>query len=275
MGPAAEHIVMRPALATCMVLLAGCSNSPSPDLPSASVLEGFVLDEALRPIDGARVDAHALDLSATVDDQGHFLLDVATRDAVTLTASAAGFQSESLAASVAGGVVTFQLDRVSGVVPRVVVESYNGYLQCAVVVIEEGGDPQHHRGVRCSDVMEDDRRRWGVHLPVNVTAVVVELDWDHASSWSNTLMMSATIGGEPVGFAEGLSVLRMQIAQESLRRAAAAGETEMLVVVDAGAGDTEQEEGSVGIFTDQAFTLYATHFINQPADPGYSIEGGR
>lgn len=242
-----------------------------------SAIEGVVVDERLVPILGALVVSG--NESATTDDDGRFRLAVAGPSAVVVTVTALGFQAASVSTtpSASESSLRIQLTRLPQAEPYTTVESFKGFLECAAVIIMEGGEPHNHQGIRCSTLFDGGRDQWLLAVQPDASGLVVELGWNKTSEASNTMVLRAnvTATGAPIGASEGLSMVRIQVAADQLRRAQEAGHDAFTITVDAGAGDTEQEEGSVGVFFQQAFTVYATWFFNQPADPAYSIANPR
>lgn len=269
---------MRAFLLVMALAMAGCAGGDGRDSASGEVgsVEGWVTDARLIGISGAVVSVAGSNATATTDEDGRFVLPLDPFGDAVLTARAGGYKSASTAVAGSSGslrTARIVLERLPLAAPFTTVESYKGFLQCAVVTIAEGGEPHNWTGFRCSTILEDDRNRWLLPIPADVGGMIFELAWNATNSMSNTLVLRVNVAatGEPLGVAESISIVKVQPALENLRRAAAAGNTQLLVTVDAGAGDTEQEEGSVGVFFEQAFTIYATSFFNQPADPGYSI----
>lgn len=268
---------MRVFLLVLALAMAGCgSNDGRGPASEASAVEGWVTDARLIGIPGAIVTAAGTNATATTDGEGRFVLSLDPRFDGTLTARAEGYTAASTVVTGSSGsfrTARIQLERQPVAAPYTTVESYRGFLQCAVVAIAEGSEPHDWTGFRCSTIMQDDRTHWLLPIPEGIGGMVFELAWNATNSMANTMVLRVDVAatGEPLGVQESISMVRVQPAQENLRRTLAEGNRDLLVTVDAGAGDTEQEEGSVGVFLEQAFTIYATSFFNQPVDPGYSI----
>jgi hypothetical protein len=77
--------------------------------------------------------------------------------------------------------------------------------------------------------------------------------------------------GDIIGFVEGTSIMRVQVAAFSLAKLIESGNSVIHILIMPGAGTGSHEHGAVGVFVQQEFTIYATTFYNQPADSTYSI----
>ena len=260
-----------------VVVLAGCSDGGGPNEGDrdAARVEGIVTDTALRPVAGARILVTGAVVAST-DASGAFSFPYPAMEAVVIQVEADGYRATSASVGAATGAVRTMMVRLEALPdadPYTNVESFRGILHCAVVaIVPPEGDPGTHPGVRCSTVMENDQQTWDFPISPEATAVILELAWNQTSEMSNTMVLKARVKetGQSIGHAEGLSIVKLQLAQAQVRAVIDQGQG-ILVSADAGAGDTEQEEGSVGAFFEQSFEIYATSFFNQPADPGYSI----
>lgn len=261
-------------------LLAGCSAPPAkPDAPQAGPqVQGWVVDETLRPIADASVVLVGVGVEARTDTDGHYQFEAPSGVDLLVTVTAPGFLPASQATGAFAGavhVMNFTLERVPVERPYQVVESFNGFLRCGVVavVLEDPSKPHEHQGVRCSTVLEDTRNQWQARIPDNVTGIVLEVDWEPGNPTATALVLKAVIDatGEVLAFLEGPPILKVQFSQDKVAQTVRAGFVDYTVQVEAGAGTGGHEHGALGVFHEQAFTLYATSFYNGPADPAYTV----
>lgn len=270
----------RAVLAILALAFSGCfqAEPSASDEPVGPAVEGWVVDLAYKPIVGANVSLTGTGLWATTDDEGHFGLEAPPATQLLVTVTAPGFMAASQSVGAASGsrhILNFTLERVPAAAPYTLVESFNGFLQCGVtlVVMENQSTPHEHQGARCSTLINDTRNTWHTAIPNNATGMIIETEWTPNSEFAQGLVMKIVVdgSGDVLGFIEGRSILRVQLSQAKLLQNIQAGFTDYTVTIEAGAGTGEHEHGAVGVFYEQAFTIYATTFYNGPADPSYSI----
>jgi hypothetical protein len=262
------------------VALAGCSSGgePAPETPDGVVVEGWIIDERVVPVVGATARLAGHGLSTTTDDSGHYVLEAPSGAELVIVVEAAGYATESGAIAALSGprhVLNFSLERLPFAAPRDEVQSFDGLIRCGVVATaqEDPARPHQHEGVRCSQLSNDTGNRWSYFLPAETTGVVVEVVWEPQSEVSRALVLKATMveTGEVLAFLEGTSILRIQLSSVKIAQEMAAGNDEVLFVLEPGAGSGDHEHGAVGAFVQQQFTIYATAFFNGPVPPSYSI----
>jgi len=269
------------AVAVAMAALAGCAagEAAAPPTDVRVVVEGWVTDQALRPLAGASVTPRG-GAPATAGEDGRYRLLLPPDEDVLLSFQAAGHASASRVVKAGTGMHHWHnvtLPRLPSGEPRLEVDRWDGRLRCAVaaVVVEDPSSPHEHQGVRCSELapLGVDEHTWGFAIPDGASGLVLELHWEPNTPFSMALTLKVeTASGRLVGMVEGPSLLRLQVAATHLARAAADGEA-LHVTVLPGAGMGSHEHGAVGVFVEQPFTLFATTFHNQPADPAYSVAG--
>lgn len=276
--------VQRLAVAVLLAsMLAGCSSSHGSDgstAPGQVAVEGWVLDAALTPIPGASVVVQGAEANATTGDNGHYLLRAPSSMDLLVTVRQVGFVPQSRYVPAFSGShqwINLTLERVISADPYTVVESWDGIMHCAVTAVarEDPSRPHEHQGVKCSDALPEETNQnvWHYSIPFNASGAIIELAWDPGTEFSQALVMKieAETTGDILGFVEGTSILRLQVAAVNLARLLQSGDSTLRVTITPGAGTGSHEHGAVGVFVDQAFTIYATTFYNQPADPTYSI----
>jgi hypothetical protein len=268
------------ALLLCVAALAGCTQQASQERnePPGPVIEGWVTNVALVPIAGAAVLVAGSELNTTTTQEGHFRLSVSRGTSVVVTVTARGYLPASQAIGDGAGahhVLNFTLQKIPAAAPYDLVEKQEGFLQCAVtaVVLEDQGNPHSHQNVNCSMAVNDTRNIWRNSLATNASGLVFELEWEPNSELAQGLVMKITVDGSDdiLGFIEGRSILKIHVSKDKLQEHLAAGRTNYTVTITPGAGTGEHEHGAIGVFVEQAFTIYATSFFNGPVDPTYTI----
>jgi hypothetical protein len=146
---------MRAPLAAVLVatiLVAGCSGKPQADAAgvtdfsdfeedleateSTGVIRGVVVDQAINPLAGARVEVTGLQRNTTTDGNGRFGFDDLAPGDYFLSASKPGYTDIQQTALVVAGVeepkaVRIMLQAVPGSLPYFVPYSYTGFVSCS------------------------------------------------------------------------------------------------------------------------------------------------
>jgi hypothetical protein len=277
-----------PALAAVLLLalaLSGCASTSRP-LGSLAhrgpVVEGWVLDEGLRPVVNATASVAGSTLAARTDGGGHYRLDVPSGIQVTLTVQAAGFAPKSAYVGSGFGeraLLNFSLARLPAEKPYLEVADHKGQLTCAVTAVagqEDPNKPHEHKGVKCADVIPstvDDSNLWHYTIPAGASGEMLELFWNSTSDLSTSLILKMQVEdtGDIIGFAEGPSPLHVQLSQFRVLQMQEQGHPGLLVTINPGAGTGSHDHGAVGAFVEQPFRVFATAFFNQAVDPNYSV----
>lgn len=262
-----------------ILLLAGCSSPPEAGpVAQGPHVEGWVVDARFAPVADAQVTAIGLGADARTDGAGRYSFDLPASADVLVMVEAEGFITQSRAVSAGSGgrlVVNFTLERVPAAAPYMTVETFDGILRCGIVAVagEDPSRPHQHRGVRCSEALEDDANVWLYTIPANASGLVIEAAWEAQSMLSQSMVLNASVQatGEVLGFQEGISPLRVQPSRFKLDLERQAGNHVLDIRIESGAGTGNHEHGAVGATVEQPFQLFATAFFNGPVDPGYSI----
>lgn len=279
MRRAFARAVLPVVLLALSAALAGCGQAPEATRPTAGPqVEGWIVDERLAPVAGARATAIGLGANGTSDADGHFAFAVPPGADVVVLAEADGFIGQTRAVSANSGdilVVNFTLERVPVAEPYRTVESFDGILRCGVVAVagEDPGQPHEHEGVRCSALLGDDANIWPYEVPANATGLVIEALWEAQSDLSRSMYLNVSVEatGEVLGWQEGESPLRAQPGRSNLDLQRQLGHRVLAIRMESGAGTGNHEHGAVGVVFEQAFRLFVTAFYNGPVDPGYAF----
>lgn len=264
------RLALAPALALALVL-SGCTKEDAPTQTNAiapGTLSGVVTDVALTPIANANVRVEGMNASALTDAAGGFTFSLLPGEYVVL-ATAADHKTGALRASVLSdqtSTLSFQLDAIPRIVPRVEVAEAEGYLACAAIVVASG--EQH--AVPCGENDPNDRPEveFMIASTEGLDAVVVELVWEAGTDAARWLRVDAELAAdEPtaLGGVAGVSPLKLTIPGRLLT-------TGTLVVRAAPEGSfTDEEAGTdLAMAVQQSFTVYASQFFYAPPLAGYS-----
>ena len=196
------------ALACASILaLSGCSGDAPEADPLASsfddldlqatsttgVLRGVVVDEAIRPVAGAKVTLGGSSAEALSDDSGLFGFEGLSAGNYFLTVEKRGYVRTQQSTAVVAGVADPPILKVllvadPSTLAYVEVTSYEGYIQCgfkvAMVVFDAGScDPQGATGLS----KNDDSAPW---FPVSRKPMYYqsEMTWEPAQEFSRSLV---------------------------------------------------------------------------------------
>jgi hypothetical protein len=274
------------AAALALLLCAGCA-APGAGVGGEAApprVEGWVLDEGLHPVENATVSVQGSPVQRHTDASGHYAADAPTGQALLVVVEAHGYFPQSAGAGQDFGVrlvLNFTLVALPSDAPSIDVTDHAGQMSCAVTAVVGQDNPQRpheHQGVRCYDVVPDsgeDGHLWRYDIPAAATGVIVELFWEPSTPLSTSLVLKIEVEdtGDILGFQEGTSPLHLQLSQFNVLQALEKGHPRLLMTVLPGAGTGSHEHGAVGLFVEQPFTLYASAFFNQAAEPTYSVRG--
>lgn len=280
-----------PVFLLCVLALAGCSG---PSLAPAGVpvdaggkqlptLEGYVVDAAIRPMEGAVVRLlHDPTLHTTSDADGYYALrrpTFAAEDAL-VTASAPGHQSRTQQVQLSGHRSTrldFQLERDPYDVARVEVLQQTDALACQARSELVPAQP-----VRCTvnnPIQTGDPppppNIWVINPDPGLAGIVVELHWDAKTPMSQALdaALRAPVAGGFSGElgsilaeATGASPLRLELGPEVARG------LPRWTAIHVEVRLPDAQATAPASFTDnQPYDAYASLFYVEPAPPGYIL----
>lgn len=277
----------RPAtlLLSLAVALAGCGDkqggSDEPLGNDDHIVEGWVLDPALRPIEGALVAALGIGMTALTNEDGEFVLHLPAGQAgYTLRAAATGFQDQSrtlvFEAAGQGATINFTMQAATSATPRVQVDQFDGFIECsafAAVGHSHGGSgrPEGENPTDCGTYTTT-QNVWDVDVPSGVDAIVVEIAWDPDTELARYLLAivdqvhdDGSI--EYMAFGEGESMLKIPIGSLLVEDRMPDGGTLRITVEIGGSGD----DVAVGAAVDQRFQGFTSLFYNMLPDPQYSV----
>jgi hypothetical protein len=282
-------MALRTLLAPLLLLglaLAGCSDAPE-DGGGTTVappgerpaLRGFVLDAALRPLEGAEVTVATANATARTDAGGHYAFaSLAGGGAIVVVAQAPGFVPLGKSVQLSAGNTTllnFTLEAVPTATPYMEKLSFNGFVACRwSVVANEEENPGD-----CSTPGHENADRWQFNVDPGVAGVVVEVAWEANNPASEYLRMTVeTVGlGDQdavLSEVEGKSVLRAAVTQAQGEKYYPEGGTVRVQVKAATGADEQEQAAGVGFTVEQDFQAIASIFYVEPPDPTYSATSG-
>lgn len=307
-----------PATALLLVgalLLAGCASNGGPKIPDAEApaprsIAGVVVDEAVRPIEGALVEVLDLQLSATTDADGAFLLTDVPAGVHILRASHGLYDAQQQTVEVVadddeGARAKFQLTRVIFATPYSQLQKFDAFIVCSVgfslYASEECGEGV---GMPCEDPVPgtplpppfcsrvggqgNNFAQWDFYLAGPfVRTLVVEMSWAPASptlqefqlNVGNDWTCTPFCNGNGLNVTGGPSPLYATVTFDGLQLTDRLGndvelssETRFSTFVwpNWGSGDPEQ----LNVAVNQPYQAFATAFYYLPAPEGWSFLAG-
>lgn len=272
------------------LLLAGCGNpdEPAPGIPldesggALPNLEGFVVDEAVRPMEGAVVRILLSNVTTTTDADGHYAIWRPTflAETVLLSAAAPGYQPRTQQVQLSGQRSTrmdFRLDIDPYQVPHVEVLDHAGSLGCQAQV---GAPVQRSLSCGAPDPTtlgesHPPPSAWDVWPDPGLAGLVVEVYWDAETDLARELHASlrGPMCGGPHGSqgdvlveARGPIPLRLEVPTDAARALSRYCAIVLEVTFPDGQG-----AAPVAVSREQRFDAYATIFYVDPAPPGYTL----
>lgn len=250
-------------------------------------LEGFVVDDAIRPMEGVLVRILFSDVNATTDAQGHYAIHQPTflAEDVLLSAAAPGYQPRTQQVQLSGHRSTrmdFRLEPDPYQSPRIEVLSQTIGLGCQVT-LALGPLP----GARCDPPSTDSllpvpqTKVWPIDTTVGLAGAVLDIHWDPQTDLSERL--HATLRGPVAGCCAGgsdqvgskgevhadvtgSSPLRLELPEEAAR--AFPRWTALWLEVRL---PESQGTPPLSFSLSQSVDAYATLFYVDPAPPGYTL----
>lgn len=266
-----------PGLAALVCLafaFAGCTGGAEPAPPAgdeapAPALQGFVFDDAARPLAGATVEIQATGNQTSTDGDGHYAFVTAPIDeelvvVATLDAYQASSKHVTLHAD-APVQVNFTMVLIPVKVPYMEVLPINAYLQCQgaasaaglVIPLQCGGGEQNS---------------WDLAAAPDLAGVVIEVAWTPGSPLATQFtatLETLSLGdlNQVLAEATGESVLRLEVPQDVTRILYPAGGLMRVTIAPA----VSPDEPSVSLHVSQDVQLFVSMFYVDPPSPDYTV----
>ena len=269
-----------PLLAAVALVLSGCSGGtgdggPAPAPQDGPALRGYVLDNALRPLEGVELSIATANATARTDAGGHYAFArLPEGAALVVVAEADGYLPLGKSVELSPGNTTllnFTLEPVPALKPYMEKLSFNGFTACRWSAVTEGQESPGD----CSTPGHENDDRWQFNVGPDVAGIVVETVWvpnAPSADYLRVVVETVGLGDQDAVLAEveGKSVLRAAVTEEQGRRYYPQGGT-VRVQVLAGTGADEQEQAAgIGFVAEQDFQVVASVFYVSPPDPTYS-----
>lgn len=280
---------MRAVLVVAGLLLAGCTQAPeaAPGLPvdaegrSLPTVQGHVVDEAIRPLAGARVFILGTDVEAFTDTEGHYELrrPTGTAEAGLVTAYLAGYVATTHQVHLSAyrsAKQNFVLGTDPYAQARFDVQQHTDRLECRARAAGQDLSCAPENPVQTGDPPEP-RNVWVVNPDPGLAGVVVEVHWNPVSDGSQHLQVAlrAPVAGGFSGAtgtilaqAGGPSPLRLELDEATSR--SLPRWTAVHVEVSLA---PEQPGAPAAVAYNQVYDAFASLFYVDPAPAGYVLGG--
>jgi len=269
------------------VVLAGCSGGKAADksathptgLPAGThMLQGFVFDDAIHPLEGALVKVLDTNASFTADKEGAFHFDgLPTEQFLVLVASKPGYQPQSKQVTLTptqAVLLNFTLSAVPQVVSYTQQDKHVLQVDCQLAVVANGQNMTQDCGT--GTAASQGTNAWTFPVSPALVGCVVEVFWDPTTAAANTAgakLETQELGqlNLVLGEVVGPSPLRIYVAPSVAQRYYASGGL-MKLTVHAASDSTQQEAGvGAAALVNQNMRAYYTEFYGTPPPPTYTI----
>lgn len=260
-------------LTVLAMVLAGCSGGkggdggnggggPSPgDVP---MLHGYIVDLAIRPLEGVTVKVLDSNVSVLSDVGGYYGFDdLPTEQFLVLVATKEGYIPQSKQVTLVPDVpvrLNFSLEVEPITAPYWHTLPYEGMVGCQIATV----GPTGHNNVDCNNGLEQ-RTRWDFAVEANLAGAVVEIYWDARTEVGKSLSMrleTLELGqlNVELGNITGESPLRITVPPSAAQKYYPQGGLMRLTVQ--AASDAEQNEAGIGesIVFQQGFQAFTSVF---------------
>jgi hypothetical protein len=271
------------ALSLLLLLLAGCGGktaSPIGDAPAGGLplLQGYIFDQAVRPVANANVTIQGVGVSArnataATSADGHYAFPaLPVEERLVVIVQAAGLKSLSKQVSLSRGnstMLNFTLEPVPSQKPYNEPIGFNGFIACETSTTAQGQTQTTDCGGTAN------HRVWVFNVNPGCKGIVIETQWTPASPAAQFLHLNVQtvgLGDQQAVLAEvtGGSVLRAQVGQAQCEKYFPQGGTlQVLWSADANAANQEAGAGAAAA-VNQDFRAVATAFFVEPPPADFS-----
>lgn len=272
-------------LAVLAVTLAGCS-SGGKDAPGGAsgpsgtvalpMLHGYIVDPAIRPVEGAVVTVLDNNVTTQSNANGYFGLDdLPTEQFLVLVASKAGYLPQSKQITLVPDTpvrLNFTLEPEPITAPSRQVLPFEGFVGCQIATVGPTGNTSSD----CNFGLEQ-RNRWDFAVEGMLAGAVIEVFWDARSAAGESMgftLETLELGQSNIilGDVVGPSPLRVTVPQSVAEKYYPQGGIMRLTVM--ARSDATQNEAGIGssVVVQQAFQAFASLFYIDPPPGGYTID---
>jgi hypothetical protein len=306
------------ALVAVLVVLAGCTGTPADPASDAEeaafddlglaatsttgLIRGVVVDEAIRPLAGASIEARGPageELSATSGEVGAFGFDGLPPGTYFLKVRKLGYHEVQQSAEVVAGVAEPAIAKVvlpadAAGIPFAVTLTWDGFVQCSTDVVAACAGPDAGSQIACSattggqppvppspvpvcmgNVTGEDFDEW-YQVDGVPTYLQVEMAWETTQTVSQTFSINVRaaeretyLGGFyefSIDGASGPSPLTVKVDAEDIEDAEVGNRTGLITAVFSGAAENNPT-GIGGFVVQQRFSVFITLFYGyQPPE---------
>ena len=253
-------------------VLAGCSGGEGGDKDVGSgpsgggvpMLHGYVVDLAIRPLEGVTVKVLDSNVSVVSNEGGYYgFAGLPTEQFLVLVATKEGYIPQSKQITLVPDVpvrLNFSLEIEPVAAPFWHTLPFEGMVGCQVATVGPTGNNTYD----CNSGLEQ-RTRWDFALDANLAGAVVEVYWDPGTEAGKSMSMhleTLELGQLNVvlGYVIGESPLRITVPPSAAQKYYPQGGLMRLTVQ--AASDAEQNEAGIGesIVFQQGFQAFASVF---------------
>lgn len=271
-------------LVVAAVALAGCSDGkdagtnkgtdgPGKVLP---MLHGYVVDPAIRPLEGVKVTVLDTNASVTTDAGGYFGLDdLPIEQFLILVAEKEGFISASKQITLVPDTpvrLNFTLEQQPVIAASKQILEFEGFLGCQVGVV----GPTGNSTTDCNMGLEQ-RNVWDFAVEGDLAGAVIEVFWDartQAGSSLGLVLETLELGANNIilGDVVGTSPLQVVVPQSIAEKYYPQGGIMRLTV--SARSDATQNEAGIGstVVVQQPYQAFASLFYIEPPPGGYTLD---
>lgn len=270
-------------LAVVAVTLAGCSAGKDGgalpaggDVKGLPMLHGYVVDIAIRPLEGVKITVLDTNASVTTNDGGYFGLDdLPTEQFLILVAEKQGFISASKQITLVPDTpvrLNFTLEQKPVIAASKQILEFEGFVGCQVGLV----GPTGNSTTDCNMGLEQ-RNVWDFAVEEDLAGAVIEVFWDartQAGESMGLVLETLELGQNNIilGDVMGPSPLQVVVPQSIAEKYYPQGGIMRLTIT--ARSDATQNEAGIGstVVIQQSYNAYASLFYIDPPPGGYTLD---
>lgn len=238
-------------------------------------IEGVVHTVSLAPIANANVRLVREDVSRTTDSGGFFRFESLPTTSYLVEASAEGFETRTVVASVRNGTVlelNISLTEAVILAPHQETRELRGFISCGARIITPAGE----HGADCAAADPNHRDAFEFDVLPDGKNAVLELSWDPANSpgMPQMRLIAETVGygamDLEIGNVTGSGYARIHVPQDVMEKYYPEGGKMRARVLMAPEAATPTAE----VAAQTEFVVYTTVFYVEPGPDDFAVAGG-